>query len=307
MFTRTYYPSSAGSVIMPTSSYGGYAGSGYAGSAYGGHYGAPMMAAPMMAPSYHHRPAPVVVPTSYGGYGYGGQHMPYYGAMTPTVVVSDRSSRRWRRHSRRWEKFHLKEEGDWNEASRRGRGIGEGVRDLKVDEHVEEESKRLLLRECIIFLRLRHRVRFLCFSQNCSPSRSLISSTLEWIFWAFSNHADSTSNDCKYEVQVDERIECQLAGYRIQVSHTTGSAPSNSRIHINREKNSPRPRHLEEIKPTRAMTAVMPMPALPLQLGHDNRRRHRAVVWHVPAVAIATVRIGRGDDDGGWSLVVVVV
>ncbi|KAF8063280.1 hypothetical protein FPV67DRAFT_1654560 [Lyophyllum atratum] len=282
MFTRTYYPSSAGSVIMPTSSYGGYAGSGYAGSGYGGHYGAPMMAAPMMAPSYHHRPAPVVVPTSYGGYGYGGQHMPYYGAMTPTVVVSDRSSRRWRRHSRRWEKFHLKEEGDWNEASRRKRGIGEGVRDLKVDEHVEEEK---LLSESLSH-QFDTRVDILGIFQPRIRRQTIAITKFKWM------KGSSTSwLDIAYK-------SATRPGPRM---------PSSSRIHINWNLGHLSLDRLEEIEPTRAMTAVMPMPALPLQLGHDNRRRHRAVVWHVPAVAIATVRIGRGDDDGGWSLVVVVV
>ncbi|RDB21789.1 hypothetical protein Hypma_010859 [Hypsizygus marmoreus] len=115
MFSRTYYPSSAGSVIMPASTYGGsgYAGSGYVGSAYGGsyygggHYAAPMAPmpmtpmTPMMTPSYH-APSPIIMPSSsyhHHRYSYPAP-MPYYGGASPTVIVSGRSSRH-RRHSSR--------------------------------------------------------------------------------------------------------------------------------------------------------------------------------------------------------------
>ncbi|KAG5714991.1 hypothetical protein E4T56_gene5398 [Termitomyces sp. T112] len=96
MFTRTYYPTTAGSivvpntaasVVMPTTNYPTYPTSypaSYASSAYATVPTVPM-SAPVMVPSFH-RPAPVVVPTTQH-YGYA-TPLPYYNTVAPTVVMS---------------------------------------------------------------------------------------------------------------------------------------------------------------------------------------------------------------------------
>jgi hypothetical protein len=131
MFTRTYYPSTAGSVIVPASAGvypsgyagSGYAGAGYAGSAYGvpaysgSYYGGYPQTPMVINGSRSSRSSSVVVsqpmvippaPHTAVPYGYGGYHhapaMPYYaGSAAPTVIMtgssSSGSSRRHRRHS----------------------------------------------------------------------------------------------------------------------------------------------------------------------------------------------------------------
>jgi hypothetical protein len=128
MFSRTYYPSTAGSVIVPASAgvYPSYAGSGYGMPAYGGSYyggggyhqtpmvingssrgrSSVVVSQPMSYPAVPHS----AVPYGYGGYGgYGGfpaQQMPYYGAAAPTVVMTSSSSSSGRRHRRHSHSHH---------------------------------------------------------------------------------------------------------------------------------------------------------------------------------------------------------
>lgn len=122
MFGRTYYPSTAGSVVVPASAgvYGGYGGVPYAGS-YGGSYYGGYQQAPIILPGRSSSRSSVVVSQPMGmgypavphtamPYGYGGYPAApgYYGGGAPTVIMTNgsSSSRRSRRHSHSYHRSH---------------------------------------------------------------------------------------------------------------------------------------------------------------------------------------------------------